>query len=136
MVNPCLCWQDYLLCAAIIHMQMFSHDPRAREELQLASVTLKDFYTAPYNHSAELRASERKGSASLSLHVTIQRDWTTERERECQCTAVQYGFESFSKTFSAKHAPLHSDRVQLFGKYLIAWPCVCETCRKSTRSCF
>lgn len=41
-VNPCMCWEDYLLCSLIIHMQMLPHDPRALKELQRASCTLKD----------------------------------------------------------------------------------------------
>lgn len=41
----------------------------------------------------------------------------------------------------SKHPKRHlnlqlSDRVQLFGKYLIVWPCVFETWRTSVRSCF
>lgn len=48
-VNPCMWWEDYLLCSPITHMQMFAHDLGALKELQLASVTLKDSILAQLN---------------------------------------------------------------------------------------
>lgn len=98
----------------------------------------ESLYTGPYNHSAELRASGKERKCfSFSLH---QHSKTREGERArgrapmYRCTDA---FESFSKTFSYQtRPPMHRDRVQLFGKYLIVWPCVFETWRMSMRSCF
>lgn len=115
-------------------MQILLHDPRALKELRRASITLKDSILAHIITQLNWGQVGKKGSVFPALPIIIRRPERRERS-PMYCSAD--AFESFSKTFSYQtHPPLHSDRVQLFGKYLIVWPCVFETWRTSGRSCF
>lgn len=95
----------------------------------------KRLYTGPYNHSAELRASGEKKEMFFFLSTSAFKGQRGRERAPVYCCTD--AFESFSKTLSYQtRPPMHSDRVQLFGKYLIEWPCVFETWRTSIRSCF
>lgn len=115
----------------------YANSPSWSQSIERIAVSIhhdERLHTGPYNHSAELRASgkERKRFSCSSYHHLETRE-----ERKISDVLQRRCFWVFFKDlFLPNTPPLHSDRVQLFGKYLIVWPCVFETWRTSVRSCF
>lgn len=115
----------------------YANSPSWSQSIERIAVSIhhaERLHTGPYNHSAELRASgkERKRFSCSSYHHSETRE-----ERKISDVLQRRCFWVFFKDlFLPNTPPLHSDRVQLFGKYLIVWPCVFETWRTSVRSCF
>lgn len=122
-VNPCTCWQDYLIVQAD---HTYANAPWRAQHSDRITARVERLRTGPHNHWAVLRGKcDREGVFVARLTQTFKDG----RRRGLPCGAA---FESFSKTF--QHAPLCAQRL-LLGKYLILWPCIFET-KTSMRRCF
>lgn len=138
-LKPLVCTESRHVFVRLLIVQpdhTYANAPSWSQSTERIAVSIhhaERLHTGPYNHSAELRASgkERKRFSFSPYHHSES------TERKISNVLLRRCFWVFFKDlFLPNTPPHHSDRVQLFGKYLIVWPCVFETWRTSVRSCF